>query len=587
MKIPGLSFSWKRALGITAVKQKVARALDDNLHTRQWHNIVDWLIVGMILISTTEIFLSTFDLDPGLRRVLWWVDIITLIFFTVEVSLRIWVAPVINPKYKGLKGRLRYCFTFYGAIDVLSTFPFYLQWIFPLPVGAFKMLRTARVVRTMRIGRYSKSFNLLSNAIREKRRELIVSMQFLIVITMILSLVLFFAEHEAQPDVYKNGFISVIWAFAQYIGDPGQFADTPPITGVGRIIACIVGLLGIAIVAVPAGILGAGFTEALEKEAKKQEIDTNIAKLHNAFQRKLDRPTGYQIVKPFQTLTYIQARLGMKEDEIIDAVNAGKGHRFRLINTGDTIPPSRQANHQVAVEHFVTNRSYGLCIDRGSEVTIVSPSSAVDPGTGFFAFYLALIGGFNYISREEGERVPYKSVFIDNPSDRPEEYEAFVADLKELVNKHPGGWTFTILVSSGGLEPEYPTHIHFGVGGPKGQDDIEITDEHTLVKDMAAYRRLYRDTEKELSQQFGLKIDHQRYHTTANPKIIYRAEKLDDCNHVIIRIEWNKILWDENRMALCKTLAELISRNILGKEIPNTPALKTKAIGYDDYLKEE
>ena len=391
---------------------KLARALDDNLHTKQWHNIVDWLIVAMILISTTEIFLSTFDLDPSFRRVLWWVDIVTLVFFTIEVSLRIWVAPVINPKYKGLKGRLKYCLTFYGAIDVLSTFPFYLQWIFPLPVAAFKMLRTARVVRTMRIGRYSESFNLLSNAIREKRRELIVSMQFLIVVTVILSLVLFFAEHEAQPDVYKNGFISVIWAFAQYIGDPGQFADTPPITGVGRVIACIVGLLGIAIVAVPAGIIGAGFTEALEKEAKKQEVDTNIAKLRNAFQRKLDRLTGYQIVKPFQTLTYIQARLGMKEDEIIDAVNAGKGHRFRLINTGDTIPPSRQANHQVAVEHFVTNRPYGLLIDRGSDVTIVSPTSSVDPGVGFFAFYLALIGGFNYISREEGERVPYQSVYI-------------------------------------------------------------------------------------------------------------------------------------------------------------------------------
>ena len=120
------------------LKMKLARALDDNLHTRQWHNIVDWLIVAMILISTTEIFLSTFDLDPGLRRVLWWVDIITLIFFTIEVSLRLWVAPLINPKFKGWKGRLRYCFTFYGALQIIGTFPFYLQWIFPLPLAAFK-----------------------------------------------------------------------------------------------------------------------------------------------------------------------------------------------------------------------------------------------------------------------------------------------------------------------------------------------------------------------------------------------------------------------------------------------------------------
>lgn len=569
---------------IENLKADLAYALDDNLHTRKWHNVVDWLIVAMILISTTEIFLSTFNIDPALRRVLWWVDLVTLLFFTVEVSLRIWVAPLINPKYKGLKGRLKYCFTFYGAIDVLSTFPFYLQWIFPLPVAAFKMLRTARVLRTMRIGRYSKSFYLLSNAMREKRRELIVSMQFLIVITLILSLVLFFFEHEVQPDVYQNGFTSVMWAFAQYIGDPGQFADTPPVTGIGRAIACIVGLLGIAIVAVPTGIIGAGFTEALEKEAKKHEVTENIAKLHNAFQRKLDRPTGYQIVKPFLSVTYIQARLGMKTDEIIDAVNAGKVRRFRLINTGDTIPRSRQANHQIAVEHFVTNRSYGLLIDRGSDVTIVSPSSMVDPGTGFFAFYLSLFGGFNYISREEGEREPYKSVFIDNLSDRAPEYEAFADDLKDLVNRHPGGWTFTILVASGSNEPEYPTHLHFDAGGPKGQDNIDITDENTLVKDMETYRKLYHDAEKELDRRLGLKIDHQRYHSSANPRIIYRVEKLSDSNHVVIRLEWNKILWDENRMALCKTLAELISRNILGKELPDNPILKTKSIGYDDYL---
>ncbi len=380
-------------------KLRLARALDDNLHTRQWHNIVDWLIIAMILISTLEIFLSTFNLDPGLRKVLKWVDIITLAFFTVEVALRIWVAPCINPKYSGLKGRLKYCFTFYGAIDVLSTFPFYLQWIFPLPVAAFKLLRTARVVRTMRIGRYSKSFSLLSGAIREKCRELIVSMQFLLIITIILSLILFFAEHEAQPEVYKNGFISVVWAFAQYIGDPGQFADTPPITGIGRVIACIVGLLGIAIVAVPTGIIGAGFTESLEKEANKENIRQNAEKLHSAFQRKLDRPTGFQIMPPFKNLTYIKARLAMKEDEIIEAVNSANAPNFRLISTATTIPKGKTDADNLAVEHFCTNRSYGLCIDRNSKVTIVSPSSNVDAGIGNFAFYVALIGGFNFISR--------------------------------------------------------------------------------------------------------------------------------------------------------------------------------------------
>lgn len=561
-------------------KMKLARALDDSLHTRQWHNIVDWLIIVMILISTTEIFLSTFDLDPELRKILRWVDIGTLIFFTIEVSFRIWVAPCINPAYRGWRGRLKYCFSFYGAIDVLSTFPFYLQWIFPLPVAAFKMLRTARVVRTMRIGRYSKSFSLLSSAIKEKRKELIVSMQFLIVITIILSLILFFAEHEAQPHVYKNGFISVIWAFAQYIGDPGQFADTPPITRVGRIIACIVGLLGIAIVAVPAGIIGAGFTEALEKEASRDTVKNNARKLHNAFQRKLDRPSGYQVAPPFKTLTFLQARLGLKQDEIVDAVNSSEAPNFRLVSTATTIPKEKRPTDELAVEHFIANRSYGLCIDRGSKVTIVSPASMVDAGVGNFAYYLALIGGFNYISRELGEAAPYSSVFIPDPEEPVEEYASFAADLEKLMSR-PGAWSFTILVASGALEPEYPEHLHFGIGGKKGDERFE--GENLLVKDLTTYRELYEEISRVVKAEMDLNTSHQRRYDTSNKRMVLRQINAPGANHVVLRIEWDKVLWDPRRILLACMIAKSIKKIIEGKELDPPAILKKKDIGYNGY----
>ncbi len=562
------------------LKMKLARALDDNLHSRQWHNIVDWLIISMILLSTTEIFLSTFDLAPEVREVLYWVDIVTLLFFTVEVSLRIWVAPCIDPKFSGLKGRLKYCFTFYGAIDVLSTFPFYLQWIFPLPVAAFKAMRTARVVRTMRIGRYSKSFSLLSNAIKEKRRELIVSMQFLLVVTIILSLILFFAEHEAQPDVYKNGFISTIWAFAQYIGDPGQFADTPPITPLGRIIACIVGFLGIAIVAVPTGIIGAGFTESLEKESNKDKIKENAEKLRSAFQRKLDRPSGFQVMPPFRNMTFLQSRLAMKEDEIIEAVNSPEAPNFRLISTATTIPNGKQGMDTLAVEHFFINRPYGLCIDRNSRITIVSPSSNVDAGIGNFAFYVALIGGFNYISREIGPTAIYQSVLIHNPEDEPEEYKPFAEDLERLASR-PGAWTLTLLVASGALEPEYPEHLHFGAGGKKGDETLNA--ENLLIKDKETYQELYDEMSRVMHTELQLTCEHQRRYDTSNKRIILREINAPEANHIVLRIEWNKILWDENRMVLAATIARVMKKIIEGAEPDPPEVIKKKDIGFAGY----
>ncbi|MDE6331253.1 MAG: ion transporter [Muribaculaceae bacterium] len=563
------------------LKIKLARALDDNLHTKQWHNIVDWLIVAMILISTTEIFLSTFDIDPELRQILWWVDVVTLVFFTIEVSLRIWVAPVVNPEFKGWRGRLKYCFTFYGAIDVISTFPFYLQWIFPLPVAAFKLMRTARVVRTMRIGRYSKSFNLLSNAIKGKRKELIVSMQFLIVITIILSLVLFFAEHDAQPDVYKNGFISVIWAFAQYIGDPGQFADTPPITGVGRIIACIVGLLGIAIVAVPAGIIGAGFTEALEKDAKRNDLAENTIKLKKQFQRKLDRPSGLQCVPPLVTLTQIQARTGLKIDDIIDVVTQNTPPYFRLVNTASTIPTADKPMDLLAVEHYVCNRSYGLYIDRGSKVTIINTSAHIDAGSGNFSFYLALIGGFNYISREVGDRIESVSYYQIPAGGHPEpEFADFASDLNTLLSRD-GAWSLTFLVSSGALEPKLPTELHFCTGGAKG-DGFDM--EGSLVRDTATFKTLFDTITTRVAAELNLKADHQKYHASDSPRLLHRAIGLSNGNNIILRIEWDKILWSPKRMLLARIIAGALAEVIENKQLADNPELKQKNIGFDSYL---
>lgn len=568
---------------IQQFKLNLARIFDDSMHTRQWHNIVDWLIVFMILISTGEIFLSTFDIDPKLRRILWWVDTITLIFFTIEVSLRIWIAPLVNPRYKGWKGRLRYCFTFYGAVDILSTFPFYLQWIFPLPVLAFKALRTARVIRTLRIGRYTKSFNLLTDAIKEKRHELIVAMQFLIVITVILSLVLFFAEHDAQPEVYNNGAVSVMWAFAQYIGDPGQFADTPPVTVFGRIIACIVGILGIAIVAVPTGIIGAGFTDAIENRNNNEKIINDAAMLRNGFERKLDRPTGIQVVPPFRSVEDLKTRLNMKSDNLQDAVSHGPG--FRIVNLAATVPTDDggYVADRIAVEHYPQNTPYGCCIDRKSRITIIAPSNMIDPGLTHFCFYLAYLGQFNYISRETGERAPYKSYYAFNSESDVDGLKEYASDLQRLMDKE-GAWSLTVIVASGALEPTYPTNIHLNIGGNKG--DTRTSGNDLFVKDSQTYELFFNTLEKTLTRDLNLSIDHQQYHNTSSPRHFLRKLCFnEDANHIVMRIEWKQLLWSQKRLQLARDIAQSLCNAILDSPLPPVaPELKEKAIGYDGYI---
>lgn len=561
---------------IEEFKKNLARVFDNDLRTKQWGNYVDYAIIVLIIINTLSVFISTFHISPAQEKILHIIDVIIVAIFTVEVSLRIWTADKVNPKYKGIWGRIRYCLTFYGMIDIVSTYSFYLAFIFPLP---YSVLKSLRVVRLLRIFRYMRSFRILQQAIKSKAKELFISLQFLIVITLILSFILFFYEHAAQPEVYDNGFRSVVWAFAQYIGDPGDFADTPPVTIVGQIIACLIGLLGIALFAVPTGLIGAGFSEAMDQELYKEETKKNIEKLKAAFERKLDRPTGYQVVPQHLSVCDIQARMGMKTDDIFDAVQSS--NEFRLINLATTQTIDEHPQDKLAIEHFMINRPYGCCIDRNSKITIVSPSSLADACIGNFSYYIALIGGFNFISREIGELRPYRSyyVFDDRQAHEPN-LAQYMDDLERLTTRK-GSWTLTPLVASGANEPSYPTVFHFSAGGAKGDESFE--GDNLIVRDMAAYRRFYEDLSAELESKFAMASDHQRYHNVSSPKLFARkfAEGKGSQNNIILRIAWSACLWDPRRIAIAKTIADVLNRhfeNDIRKEY--SVDLRIKKFGY-------
>ena len=549
------------------LKKKLARVFDNDLRTEQWQNWGDYIIIGFIIISTISIFIATFNVSPLCERVLSVIDLVTVIVFTIEVSLRIWCADEITSRYKGFWGRVRYCFTFYGIIDILSTYTFYA------------MLKSLRVLRLIRVFRYLHSFKLLKEALSSKANELLVSLQFLVIVTLMLSFVLYFYEHNAQPDVYNNGFKSVLWAFTQYIGDPGGFAETPPITFVGRLIACIIGLLGIALFAIPAGLVGSGFSEAMDKDLHKEVTNKNIKKLHIAFERKLDRPTGFQVVPQHLSICDIQARMGMKVDDIFDAVETS--NCFRLINLAVTQTIDERPQDKLAVEHFYINRPYGCCIDRGSKVTIVSPSSLVDPCIGNFSYYLALIGGFNYISREIGELRPYRSYYsFADRYNHEKNLPLFMEDLEQLTSRK-GSWVLVPLVASGANEPTYPTVFHFSAGGAKGVECFE--GENLVVKDMIKYKAFYDDIAVELEEKFGMTSDHQRYHNCSTPNLFARKFKQGDgCeNNIILRIAWSACLWDSRRIAIAKTLADALNRHFESDVVKEcSPELNVKKSGY-------
>ena len=562
-------------------KKGLARVFDDNLHTKQWHNYVDYAIIGLILLSTAEIFVSTFHISATTEKWMRFIDWFTQIFFTIEVSLRIWTADEIDPKYKGFWGRVKYCFSFYGLIDFLATYPFWLNFILPLPVTAMKSLRVMRlfrVARMLRIFRYMKAFRFLGTAIKSKKTEMLVSFQFLVIITVVLSLLLYIVEHDANPEMIGDGWKSFVWAFAKYIGDPGKVADEPIVTVAGQVIAFMVGILGIAIFAVPIGLIGSGFTEAIEAEQKEQEIKSNVNKLHRAFERIQDRPTLFQVVPFYQSLVDIQARMGMTQEAIFEAVGASSD--FRIFNMAVTIPTDQHPIDRLAIEHFVVNRPYGCFIDRGSKVTIVSPAPIIEPMVGNFSYYLAKIGGFNFVSRECGEARPYKSYYIASSFDEPGQAE-FMEDINELTSRE-GAWCVTILAASGGNEPEYPEVVHIGYGAGRGETALDAP--NLFIHDIAKAESIFSKIEKTLTDDFEWKAERQIRHKSDNPKIYLRhLSSVDTMNAFILRIAWSAMARDPRRIKFALALSDVLHQEIEPDRVVDRSELNIKNIGYYDY----
>jgi voltage-gated potassium channel len=199
-----------------------------------------------------------------------------------------------------------------------------------------------------------KAFSILKRAFASKKNEMVVSLQFLTIVTLILSFILFFVEHEAQPEVYENGWTSVVWAFAQYIGDPGGFADTPPITLTGRIIACVIGILGIAIFAVPAGLIGSGFSDVMEMDEKRCKLMDNIQSIVHTFKFDKDlQHTNLFFVPRYKEMNTVVTRKFIPADDIIKAVK--ESDCLHLYNTANAMNAADHPEDKIVIINYKKN----------------------------------------------------------------------------------------------------------------------------------------------------------------------------------------------------------------------------------------
>ena len=233
----------------------------------------DIFIVFVILLNILIMFLYTFDELRPYMRTMKIVEGVTVVFFCIEYILRIWTADLLYPDLSRTAAIGKFIISFDGIVDLLTILPFFFLTGFV----ALRLLRVVRIFHLFRLNAQYDSFNVIKKVIYNKRNQIISSVVIIFILMLASSISIYGVEHSAQPDVYKNAFSGMWWSLSTIF--TVGYGDIYPITFLGRTLAVIITFLGVGVVAIPTGIISAGFVEEyskIQKDERNRTVKTSV-----------------------------------------------------------------------------------------------------------------------------------------------------------------------------------------------------------------------------------------------------------------------------------------------------------------------
>lgn len=225
------------------------------------------LILFIVFSSTVAILETEITIRSQFPSFFKNIEILVVTIFTAEYVLR-FIAVGYDRNYQGIKGRVKYIFSFWSIIDLMAILPFFLTG---LTDNTFflRLIRILRILRLAKLGRYSTALQAIVSATARKKHELIMSAVVAFSVMLTSSTLLYVLEGSIQPDAFGSIIRSVWWSIATLttVG----YGDVTPITAAGRFFAGITAIAGIGLIAMPTGILASAFSEALRDERQNQK----------------------------------------------------------------------------------------------------------------------------------------------------------------------------------------------------------------------------------------------------------------------------------------------------------------------------
>lgn len=251
---------------MSGLRQYLAKQIEEESQGRSLFSKVVAVLIGISV--ALAIGLTEQEYEHHLSQTLRTIDYLIGIAFLIEYSIRLWVAPLQNGSPRGIRGAIKYATTPIAVLDLIA--------LTPLIVGAmgseFYFLRIARLLRIARAGRSSRfqqSIKHFNHAISSKWQELQVAIVYSGVLLLASSTVMYLVEGGTQPK-YFGSIPRCLWWSVSTISTVG-YGDAIPQTSAGKMVAGVTALLGIAVVAIPTGILASGFSESIARSEDQEK----------------------------------------------------------------------------------------------------------------------------------------------------------------------------------------------------------------------------------------------------------------------------------------------------------------------------
>ncbi len=258
-----------------STKHRIHRLLHPEvLGNERWDKFINIFIIILIVLNVIAVMLETvpgYNDEEAEQQLFNSFDLFSVIVFTIEYLLRLWSSNH-DPKFRHpIWGRLKYMLTPGALIDLLAFLPFYLVSIVTVDLRIIRMLRLLRFLRLFQLTAYMQATQLIVNVFKKRANELVLSLILMLFLIIIASSALYFAEHlhPVSGDQFTSIPASIWWAIVTLTTT--GYGDMVPMTLAGKIASGIIMLTGVAIFALPAGIITAGFLDEFRQNQKKGE----------------------------------------------------------------------------------------------------------------------------------------------------------------------------------------------------------------------------------------------------------------------------------------------------------------------------